>query len=37
MELARPKDLVWIAGSRHDMEALPTPVRRRLGVALFAV
>ena len=37
MVLAHPKDLVWIAGSRHDMKALHKPVRRRLGVALFAV
>jgi phage-related protein len=34
---ARLKELVWISGSRRDMQALPKAVRRGFGVALFAV
>jgi phage-related protein len=31
------KQLVWIASSRDDMKALPRPVQRSFGVALWAV
>ena len=31
------KELVWIASSRKDMQALPTSVQRTFGYALYAV
>jgi phage-related protein len=36
MMLEDQKALVWIASSRHDMKALPRPVQRAFGVALWA-
>jgi predicted XRE-type DNA-binding protein len=35
--LENQKELVWMASSRHDMRALPRPVQRAFGVALWAV
>jgi phage-related protein len=37
MQSAPLRELLWIAGSRRDMRALPKAVRRGFGVALFAV
>ena len=37
MELENQKELVWIASSLHDMKALPRPVQRAFGIALWAV
>jgi phage-related protein len=34
--LSRAKELIWIASSRRDMQALPKSVRRAFGLALFA-
>lgn len=31
-----PKELEWIGSSRKDMQALPLPVRRTFGYALYA-
>ena len=31
------KELVWIASSRRDMQAMPKGVRRTFGIALWAV
>jgi phage-related protein len=36
MDTAKPKALEWIGSSRKDMQALPLPVRRTFGYALFA-
>lgn len=32
----KPKGLEWIGTSRKDMQALPLPVRRTFGYALYA-
>ena len=37
MPETKPRALVWIASSRHDMRAVPKDVRRSFGVALYAV
>ena len=36
MDEVEPKDLVWIGTSRKEMQALPLPVRRTFGYALYA-
>ena len=36
MDEVAPKDLEWIGTSRKDMQALPLPVRRTFGYALYA-
>jgi phage-related protein len=32
----RPKQLIWIASARRDIQILPKSVRRTFGTALFA-
>ena len=36
MDEVAPKGLEWIGTSRKDMQALPLPVRRTFGYALYA-
>ena len=36
MDGIKTKDLEWIGTSRKDMQALPFPVRRTFGYALYA-
>lgn len=36
MDEIKPKGLEWIGTSRKDMQALPLPVRRTFGYALYA-
>lgn len=36
MHEVKPKELEWIGTSRKDMQALPLPVRRVFGYALYA-
>ena len=36
MDEIKPKDLEWIGTTRKEMQALPLPVRRTFGYALYA-
>ena len=36
-KISQPKPLAWIGSSRRDMREFPQPVRRKMGLALYAV
>lgn len=35
--MASPKPVIWVGSTRDDLRALPVPVRRRFGHALFTL
>ncbi|MDH3663954.1 MAG: type II toxin-antitoxin system RelE/ParE family toxin [Alphaproteobacteria bacterium] len=36
IDIPQPRPLTWIGSSRRDMKTFPQPVRRKMGLALYA-